>query len=1036
MRITGTPFASSTNTTAGASLAGLADGLQYSNNVLGSFWQSNVVAKDANPFCAIRFAAQSKFKMVCVFLESWGANINIGTFSGTNPTSIAGFTSVRSIAFGDTDDNGEPVELNKMLTFYVFETEADGVGIWSSGGEQPDFLKVWEIYVGDGIPDNKFLTYYGWSAQTWTAASYNATLDIHYAAIPGAEFVLLGEGAHLAGYRANCTNCTPSTYYYSYRNRFSQRFLHFKAVTHTRLRFALSPYTLSRYAHNDQTSINNAMANSVTYTVHANNLALISEATYTERSSLQLISTIKTQAVSTILQLARSPSNGEPADATIGWTGPPRSSATITVFTKDDVAGTTIVGTQTVRATLNKNINNGVDGSVTPIQTTQTPQALLVKDNKNGYTVTPVQTTQTPQAILTKDLDIPNVRVATLYAQIAYSYDNIPIRTTAIPQALLLEDSTITPIRVTQSAQGLLVKQGPTDRRFTQVVSALLVKEDPTEFFLNFRPLILPDMKTLYTSSKARAFMVGDTDYIQLEGYLPEGSHLLRNGVNVGRTTPVANGDTFEVVSGVMNYFTTSILIYRYEWTGDQTIRELVGVWPVTQPELSPIWRASQERDAVQGQWVADFVNHAENEFELAEITQPKVFEIQLTPDIHQYKFVIGSLEADIHQYKFATHRMNADVIKPKTFTHAITALSNKSNFAEGSVSYFAGFDQIDKANVYAYKGSGEIHTTDAKSYVSNTTRSKFVAQEFEDSFGNMHSILNTGYVYAGATYAIASTEYEDSFAQIASSGMSYESRAQEILLADMNYVDNSTVVHKIVAMSYASAGDSAYTVDNKSYVSSNDSVTYVEINFVAHMQAISKVLQEYDVVAERSRFVDQYFVRYQYFPQDAEQGVIPVSYKIEVGSAVYVDKKYYVRDNQNTKVIDLVPVANSQNSQSVSFDYEKFGADSSFVQAWYAKSEYRPSLVQQVYEFYKPTLIIVESPKAMVYTYPETFYYSAGRYAGFDTIQELQDFTEYFEGTKAIPAYGGYRYTTEVDETFVCELVSNGPVKWLLQGG
>lgn len=59
-----------------------------------------------------------------------------------------------------------------------------------------------------------------------------------------------------------------------------------------------------------------------------------------------------------------------------------------------------------------------------------------------------------------------------------------------------------------------------------------------------------------------------------------------------------------------------------------------------------------------------------------------------------------------------------------------------------------------------------------------------------------------------------------------------------------------------------------------------------------------------------------------------------------------------------------------------------------------------------------------------------------ASLYLGFDSISEANTFTQNFSDVVVTPKFNGFTYTVGVDKTFVCEIYFNGPVSGLIQGG
>ena len=612
-------------------------------------------------------------------------------------------------------------------------------------------------------------------------------------------------------------------------------------------------------------------------------------------------------------------------------------------------------------------------------------------------------TSQLSEQVLIKE-DENNNPLQVSYADVAYIVDATDPETsiTNLSQQTLVKDKQ-TDTWTTNSVQQILLKAFPAIFRVTQVPQQVLVAENPSVFFMNFGILENPLKHVLYDSRVARATSVPEGSVVQLEGNFAPGSYMVINGEPVGLSSPIRNNDQVSLHSGVTNYYQRSINVYAYYLTNGETTRELVGLWNVIQPDLSPTVSR-----AYSVQWTAKSFLFLPTQFAMAQLKNA-LFAGARSAVASFVEFLMGSGNSKTAQLVgvlFA--KANAATVVPlqsvfskalastadsakSMFTKAQTQLSNpfKWDYTQAKVDKFTGRDFVATEAAY-----GSVDTN--KDYVKQKDSAVFVIPEYLETHAGYGAYENKSFIdlHAGdAAFEIKETIHTRAYSTHKSTSYEYN----DVGKSTESGVTWTAVLGSSFARPFA--------------MSAMDTIAYSVLGNVSYEKGVGISLDSWVMPSDTAEITKAV---YGTFASNAQANP-----KAKYGM---FEQEAIPRKSENFDTFPTSPIWLQRYSSTFKTGTEKTQHHSSIfnTKPIYTTNNHK---LAALYPYLKSELVVKGNAPALTYM-------------GFNTRQDALDFTENFYGVSVLNAYNGFIYNLDVDRSFICEISYVGPISGLMQGG
>jgi len=677
-------------------------------------------------------------------------------------------------------------------------------------------------------------------------------------------------------------------------------------------------------------------------------------------------------------------------DLLIGNTGTSAGAGAIFIYESETDYGPFI--TQLAEEIL---FQSGIAATVT----TQTAEQVLIKQTDAGSNIS-----QTSENILYKESDSAN-NLQVSHAHIAFVVDaDDPSTTVSQNSENILYRQGPASTFVSSSVENVFMRTGTLPFRISSTVELVFAAELPSVFWLNFGTIQYPMIRQSYDSQIGRATSVQPGAYIQLESPHMDGTTLVVNGVEVGLSSPVSNNDQIFIRGGITNFFQTEMNVYTYYTKNGQIARELVGQWKFTREPLTPTHSRKYSAQYTNTSWIK-----THNYFSLANIVSIWTQARTMLGATLDSLYVSGrSALADVTSMftkALATVFRGPDAIADQK-NHS-TFEGPDADFTQALTTEFRGPDAIitkaqetnTASNNAANDNPPNVHLEPVfgfeQSYLGLDPEDLFDFEQYQqhiDQYENTNFEGNTAkgfgltlaveYKMIGPTgSALVHKDYEYNAV-----GKSYSS--EQIFTA----IPNSgvgipffmgfigTIAYSVlVATDYtksAPAGTGTWLLPTgDAYVGRN--------GFGMFAFTGTEKANAHPELADREVYVHHAH----------EQGYFttsPIMHKVGFGTF----EKFGIITKVYSSVFGLGSVHVKQNS------------------AMAPLSAYRPA-----------EAVSGRSNQASLYM-------------GFDSLQDVQDYTEQYSGVTTLQMYNGYVYNLEVDKSFVCEIYFNGPISGLIQGG
>uniref|UniRef100_A0AB39CDV5 F5/8 type C domain-containing protein n=1 Tax=Pseudomonas phage HRDY3 TaxID=3236930 RepID=A0AB39CDV5_9VIRU len=628
---------------------------------------------------------------------------------------------------------------------------------------------------------------------------------------------------------------------------------------------------------------------------------------------------------------------------------------------------------------------------------TQVPELILKKEFLAATTVT-----QVPELILKRESDASNP-LQVSHAAAVFVVDQTDPET-AISQTpeLILKREAPGGTQISQAVEQVFMRMGNLPYRISQLPQLLLLSEIPTIFWLNFGTLVNPVRFQLYTSLIGRATSVQPGAYIQLESPHAEGTTLIVNGVEVGLSSPVVNNDQVAIKGGVTNFWQKEMNVYTYYTKNGQIARELVGTWKIQQPDLTPTkGRAYGEYAKVSG-WILLRQNYGM---------------VTLQSVVGKSLSVIGRTLVAVYT---SSRSALASLGQLVTSANAAVFRGPDSVVSKALATVFRGPDaMVNKANTQTAKGADSVIAS-AHVQAENSVISGWINAQVNDGKGK--------------------TEFDDGV----SAGVGTIDMSSERSFAAQVEYENTDFIPTEV--NYGKADDDFEIGGPVNYGKKDQKFELLEVGkVVGEYQEYTPMISTGFAQTFRMGFMDT--IAYSVLTdQNYERGVGQGTgaWIVPLGYAELAKAKF--------GIVEMWPAEKGANhSEFVDRDTYKEGAhdfhnfsSSAFIQK-IGISEF------EMYANKRVESVQLSTPVTWVRAIAEmgvarlTPFIAAqsvnGRgaaslYMGFDTLQDVTDYTSQYAGVTTLQMYNGYVYNLAVDKTFVCEIYYNGPISGLIQGG
>lgn len=625
--------------------------------------------------------------------------------------------------------------------------------------------------------------------------------------------------------------------------------------------------------------------------------------------------------------------------------------------------------------------------------TTQTSELVLLKS-------VPATTrfTQTAELILVKESNDVDTQVSTIYAAVVLDLPEANANVTQTSE-LILQKSQVGASNVTQTSELILAKSPVASVLTSQVSQLFLLSEIPTVFYLNFGTLHSPIRLQLYDSLEGRASSVPPNTVIQIEGPVAPGTQLVVNGVNKGMATTVVDGDRVKINGGVTTYWQTHIPVYAYyEQNGEQT-RMLVGDWIIDQPPLTPVITKAYYGSQVKPTWI---------------ITKTNVAKAAMTSLIAQANAAVAApLIAMVAQGLSALASLTSEISKSLSAMASLTVESVKAHAELSGVS-----TQWDYAQTNANTVQAEWQATQAKSHTSQVLGYELPQAKYGEFIGEFDkqvpSNINPSHfdgdaVLLSVNYAPFTIETQQTQAGYGA----FEQTEFDLLKAaydevDVEYERGSFEGPVLTDAEYKAIPGSA--VSRTFDVTAIPTIAYSVLTNIVWDRSAAEGTGIWIIPTESALNPQAKYGTFELAPALADSG-----------HSEYTERETLHLQTGETGYFERFSLWMTNGYGSFGKDAEKTSANSSTFEMEQEKAAAN-------YGVYGLTPFLdMQSVNGVG---------AASLYKGFDSLADIQQFTENFADVTISMKYNGYVYTLAVDKSFVCEIFSNAPVKWLLQGG
>ena len=629
---------------------------------------------------------------------------------------------------------------------------------------------------------------------------------------------------------------------------------------------------------------------------------------------------------------------------------------------------------------------------------TQTAEQVLKKETNAATAIT-----QVPEQILYKESDSTN-NLQVSHANIAFIVD-AEDPSTAVTQttemALLREKQA--PTAVTQNVEQVFMRVGILPFRITQTAEMVFAAELPSVFWLNFGTLQYPLVKRSYDSSVGRATSVQPGAYIQLESPHMDGTTLVVNGVEKGLSSPVANNDQVFIRGGITNFYQKEMNVYTYYTKNGVIARELVGQWKFVREDLVPTISRKYSVPYTNKTWI-----------------QTRAY---------------GGL---------------ANIIPLWTRALSATGATLAALYANGRSALAGLTSMFTKALGSVFSGNGAV--------VSQNNHDLFVGPEAD--------FMQAKPVYAEGAKSIITTAQEVLGEQVGGAGAASPHVSLGVL---EGYDQMIPGAEPVTMLEFERVQQHIDHYENTDFIGDMHAGfgVWTAIDYLTgNPVGFGKVAKEYEynAVGKSYSSEQEYTAIYNsgtgkpftmgFIGTIAYSVLAGVSYTknsgIGTGNWLMPEGQAditragfgFVQMNQAERAIahphlvdrsverdggkNLGYFASSPIMHKVGFgNFEqsvvKSSVNSGTVERIVIHTQHYLALVNLT--AYRPAEAISGRGKASLYM-------------GFDTLQDVQDYTEQYAGVTTLAAYNGFVYNLAVDKSFVCEIYFNGPVSGLIQGG
>lgn len=630
--------------------------------------------------------------------------------------------------------------------------------------------------------------------------------------------------------------------------------------------------------------------------------------------------------------------------------------------------------------------------------TTQIVEQVLLKHTWAGSNVS-----QNLEQVLYKESDRDNV-LQVSHASVAFivdAPDPSTVTSQNLEQVLLREKQggTLT----SGSSEHVFMRMGILPFRISGTVEQVLLAELPSVFWLNFGTLQYPLRNKIYDSSVGRATSVQPGAYIQLESPHYAGTTLVVNGVEVGLSSPIKNNDQVFIRGGITNFFQKDMLVYTYYTKNGVIAREVVGQWKFVREDLVPTISRKYSVPYTNTSWIKSGRGSA--------------------------------LAAIVPIWTQALTKTGA--VLSALMTSGRSALADLTGvFTKALASVFTGPTAIVSKNNHALSVLIEAEFTKANSTTAKAADAIItqVHRGFSDNIDGVASgpaNVNLqewgGYTQLQAGYsAVDALDFE-------------RVQQQTVFYQNTDFEGNTQVgFGQWTAIDYLSGNpigfgkvkkEYEYNAVGKSYSSGQEytaiynsgtgkpfsmgfigTIAYSVLSGVDYTKNSGYGTGHWLMPAGRADLARAGF------------GFVQMGMAERAIAHPHLADRTVERDGgKNLGYFDTSPIMHSVGFAFFEQSVVKTSVNSEWVERIAVRTIHNLALVNLT--AYRPAEAISGRGKASLYM-------------GFDTLQDVQDYTEQYSGVTTLQMYNGYVYNLAVDKSFVCEIYYNGPISGLIQGG
>jgi hypothetical protein len=630
--------------------------------------------------------------------------------------------------------------------------------------------------------------------------------------------------------------------------------------------------------------------------------------------------------------------------------------------------------------------------------TSQTAEQFLLK-NTNAATTT----SQTAEQILyTESNSTNNLQVS--HAHIAFVVD-ADDPSTAITQttemALLREKQA--PTAVSGSVEQVFMRMGNLPWRITQVAELVFAAELPSVFWLNFGTLQYPLIKHSYDSSAGRATSVQPGAYIQLESPHMDGTTLVVNGVETGLSSPIANNDQVFIRGGITNFYQREMNVYTYYTKNGVIARELVGQWKFVREDLVPTISRKYSEPYTNATWIKTKANYGIG---------------NLIPLLTRALSATGATLTALYE-----NGRSALAGLTSMFTKALTGMfgGNGAVVSQNNHELFEGpeADFMQAKPVYA-EGPKSIIT------VAQDTLSEPIDGEGASSPNTNLQAWNGYEQMIPGAEPVTMLEFEQSQHHIDHYvNTDFEGNTQVGFgqWTAIDYLTGNPVGFALVHKDYE------YNAVGKSYSSEQEYTAIYNSGTGKPFTMGFMGTIAYSVLAEVSYTKNSGIGTGNWLMPEGQADITRTGFGfVQMNGAEraiahpHLTDRTVERDGgKNLGYFGASPIMHKVGFGHFEQTVVKSSVNSGTVERIVIHTQHYLALANLT--AYRPAEAISGRGAASLYM-------------GFDTLQDVQDYTEQFAGVTTLAAYNGFVYNLEVDKSFVCEIYFNGPVSGLIQGG